>query len=260
MNERKFKDQFVFAVLEDLEHSNIVLSYAQAMAEMLQKGLVLLHMCPDPAAAEPRLKELQQQLITHHASLTISYMALKGKLKDAVDALPEHMGAVLFVVQARKHLLRDFAACRVAYFTVQAPYKPIQQVALTVDYRKESKEKYIWASYFARFGHHSLTAHHYHYRDEGLRYKCRANLQFMRKLYTPLGISAAEQELPRRGSYPDCALLRTSPPDLLIAVTTKEMDFLEWFAGTQEDRTLFNPSHTPVLYLNPRDDIYVLCE
>lgn len=249
MNDRKFKDQFVFAVIEDIDHTEVVMSHARAMAQMLQKGLVLLNVSDNPAAAEPRL-----------AALSPHYMALRGNLKDAVNGLPERVGTVLFVVQARKHLFRDFSDCRVAYLVVQRPYSSLRQVALTVDHRKESKEKYIWASYFARFGHCRLTAHHYDYRDEGLRYKCRANLQFMRKLYDSLGIACDEQSLLRRGSYPDCSLLQATPPDLLVAITTKEMDLLEWFAGTQEDRTLFNKSQTPILYLNPRDDIYVLCE
>lgn len=251
MSERKFKDQFVIALIEDFEHADVVLSHAHFMAQMLQKGLILLHVSDDPTAAEPRL-----------AALSPHYMALKGNLRDAINGLPDRMGAVLFVVQQRKGLLKDFAECKVAYLTVQerldSQYK---RVSLSVDHKKESKEKYVWASYFARFNQSLVTAHHYRYRDEGLRYKCGANLKFLEKLYSGLGITHGVQELPRGGAYVDCTILKeVSEIDLLVAVTTQEKDFFEYFTGTQEDRTLRNARHLPVLYLNPRDDIYVLCD
>jgi len=47
---------------------------------------------------------------------------------------------------------------------------------------------------------------------------------------------------------------------LLIAVTTKEKDGLEFFVGVQEQRTIVNRERIPILFLNPREDLYVLCD
>ena len=269
------KDQFVIAYLPDLDHPEAVLSHARPLALMLQKGLILLHISDPrytsltPSDAQPRLQALCASLPQ------ATYAALKGNTPDIVHALPDLIGAVVIVAQVsatapsrsplhKRRLLADFASCKVAYLTVQEPLRNSQppRVAFSVDYSKASKEKFVWASYFARFGSSPLTAMHYHYKDEGLRYKCRANLQFLSKLYEGLSIAHQERTIPRAGSYPDCAILKhhAADIDLLVAVTTQEKDFVEYFLGTQEHRTIVNASRLPILFLNPRDDIYVLCD
>jgi hypothetical protein len=47
---------------------------------------------------------------------------------------------------------------------------------------------------------------------------------------------------------------------MLIAVTTKEKDGLEFFIGVQEERTIVNKANIPILFLNPREELYVLCD
>ena len=51
-------------------------------------------------------------------------------------------------------------------------------------------------------------------------------------------------------------------PELLIAVTTdrRDRDVGVWLLGVPEKRLLSHPSHTPLLLLNQRDDLYVLCD
>ena len=54
----------------------------------------------------------------------------------------------------------------------------------------------------------------------------------------------------------------TSRRMYLITLTTdlRKRDILEWFIGTQEQRIVRNSLLMPILFLNPRDDFYVLCD
>lgn len=282
------KDQFVIAYLADLDNPDTVLTHAVALARMLGKGLILLYisdprytdLTPDEAGS--RLQALRSQVqsdgIGGMAPLAdVSHCALKNETKPVVDALPTLLNAVIAVAQVddharrrspthKKELLRNFSECKIAFLTVQQPlsgFGAAHDVAFSVDHRKESKEKLIWASYFARFNASTMHVLYYDYRDEGLRYKWYSNMQFMHRFFSNLKLTFAPHVLRRRTTFADVSALdyaSASGYGLFIAVTTSERDGVEFFIGVQEDRIIVNRHRIPVLFINPRDDIYVLCD
>ena len=136
-------------------------------------------------------------------------------------------------------------------------------VAMAVDFRKESKDKFIWSSYFPRFNGSAMHVLYYDYKDEFLKNKWYANMKQFHKLYTDLGITFQPHIMESKSTYMDKNALRYASAQgygLLIAVTTKEKDGLEFFIGVQEQRTIVNREHIPILFLNPREDLYVLCD
>ena len=273
------KDQFVIAYLADFSMTEEVVSHAAQLARMLGKGLILLYVedrhygLPPISEVEGKIKAIE----TAHADLHPAHVAMKNSTREVVNLLPTLLNGVIAVTginaDARhghpthpRQVLRNFADCKIAYLTVQAPLAShFEEVAFGIDFHKESKEKLIWASYFARFNHSRLQMLHFDYRDAGLRTKWNNNVRFMNKFFKGLGVEYQQQCVSGRAVYPEtlvCDHAALAGCDLLISVTTdtRERDVLEWFAGVQEDRTIRNRHRLPVLYLNPRDDIYVLCD
>lgn len=279
-NPTKQKDQFVVAYLSDLNQPLAVISHAFFLARMLHKGLILLHVSDAkytpllPADAELRLQQLRSTL---PADADVTYAALKADTRKIISELPVLIGAAAIVchvdVHARrrspshpKELLRNFAACKVAYLTVQEPMQAPQgmpNIALSVDFKKQAKEKFIWASYFARFNNSTIHALHYNYKDEMLHRKWNDNMRFLHKLFSALGITFVPQAIPSKSTFEDVNALRYCVQQhfsLLISLTTDERDALEFFIGTQEQHIIANSPHLPILFLNPRDDLYVICD
>lgn len=280
---KEYKDQFVIAHVADLDHMLPVTTHAALLSRMLGKGLILLHISDpqftsvDPSQAEAVLQR-EVQVVKDREHLTdVNYMALKGNTKEIVNAFPILLNAVVAVAMVDaaapkrsvlhpKTFLRQYDECKVAYLTVQQPLYPgytFSQVALTIDYKRESKEKMLWSSYFARFNHSAVHALHYDYSDEGLAYKWLSNHKFMLKFYQSLSIEFSNEVLPTKRSFIDLPALdycAAQGYQLLIAVTTNEKDVAEWFIGTQEQRTVVNSYHIPILFINPREDVYVLCD
>ena len=122
----------------------------------------------------------------------------------------------------------------------------------------------MWASYLARFLGSSLTIVSPSYRDQGLRLLLRNNLRFVDKLFKPLDITYNTYELSGSSltQNPDLQTLSVLSPSLLIARTTdtRDRDLIDLFLPLPERRLLQHPSHTPILFLNPRDDLYILCD
>ncbi|MBR6992401.1 MAG: hypothetical protein IKH97_09315 [Bacteroidales bacterium] len=275
------KDQFVIAYLADLSMTNEVVSHACFLARMLNKGLILLyvedshHHNPTVAQATPTLLQIEAA----HPDVHPAHVAMKGITREVIDALPTMLNGVIAVAgvnsAARRgspthplQVLHLFGGCKIAYLTVQSPLTDptvYSHVGYGIDFRKESKEKLIWASYFSRFNHSRLTMLHFNYSDEGLHTKWHNNVRFMNKFFNGLGVTYNQQSVSGHALFPETLVCDTAAHigcGLLISVTTdtRDLDIIEWFAGTQERRTIRNPHHLPVLFINPRNDIYVLCD
>lgn len=275
------KDQFVIAYLADLSMNEEVVSHACHLARFLNKGLILLYV-EDERYGGPSIQEATEVLMkieAQHPDVRPAHAAIKGKTKELINALPTMLNGVIAVVGVNpkatrreathpRQVLRNFSECKIAYLTVQAPLvspDSYQDIAYGIDFRKESKEKLIWASYFARFNRSRLLMLHYDYSDEGLRTKWSNNVRFMNKFFKNVGVGYEQASVQGRALYPETLICQAAADHgcgLLISVTTdtRDLDIIEWFLGVQEDRTIRNAAQLPVLYLNPRDDIYVLCD
>ena len=255
------KDQYVIACIDRPTDADTVLAWASALAERLRhKGLIALNVSPDGDA--PWLNELH-----------VPHVGLRGQWRTAIDGLPTAFGGILAVTavdpdaprQSLAHpytLLRQFRGCKIAYLCVptQTPFR-LQRAALTLNHRREAKEKLLWASYLARFCGTALTIAHPHYTDPALSQRLQNNIRFARKMYAPLQIEFQETTLARtvKEDHTALDLLR---PDLLVAMTTDTRDRLPigHLLPTPERHLLSHPSRTPILLLNTRDDLYILCD
>jgi len=270
------KDQFIIAYIADLDHPETVVSHASWLARMLRKGLILLHIS-DPRYTTVTTEDAESRLKQFCADTSHTYAALKGDTRQIITALPKLIGAVTIVAQVVPHsrrrsplsrhsILRNFADSRAAFLVVQKPLDNDSvptDIAMSVDFKKESKDKFIWSSYFPRFCNCRMHVLHYDYRDQFLRTKWQANITQLSKLYEETGISFQSHIIPGKSTFQDINALRFTASqgyDMLISVTTKEKDGLEFFVGVQEQRTIVNKQQIPILFLNPREDLYVLCD
>ena len=259
----------------------MVLSYAFFMATMLNKGLILLRIVDSrysgetTAEAEVELKKIQSQI---RANVPNTYCVLKGKTKEILSALPAAFNVVTIVgaVDAnagkksplnKKNVLKDFSDCKTAFLIVSEKLTDIDKmknIAFSVDFKKESKDKFLWASYFARFNNSMLHAVSSKYDDDFLRAKWNDNLRFMDKMFSSLNVMCCKYSIDKQQSqYLDIDVLKYASQQnigLLVSVTTKERDVMEYFIGVQEERTIINEYKIPILFLNPREDLYVLCD
>lgn len=264
------KDQFVIACIDRPEDATTVLPWARHFAERLNhKGLMMLHVAPQKG--DDRWLE----------QLEVPFASLVGDWRTALDGLPTAFNGILAVVaydpaaprSALAHpstLLREFRGCKIAYlcipthnseFRIQNSEFKIQNAALSLTHQREGKEKMVWASYLARFLGSRIQLAHPAYRDAGLRQRCNNNLRFADKVFLPLGLEYTTVPIDSTTQV-DLALVAELAPDLIIAMTTdpREQDIFDHFQPRPELKLLKKYPHQPVLFLNPRDDLYILCD
>lgn len=280
MENKQKKDQFVIAYIVSFESKHPCVDYAVQLARILGKGLILLYIS-DPSArslstseAEVKLKKLNESL---PEDLFHSYAALSGAREKVLNAVGELLNAVLLVSDCNpeekdKHSplypqtqLDSLASSRVAYLLCPPESKPsnYDKVVLTLNNASESKEKTLWASYFGRFANSQIVLYYRRYKDEYHQKQLNLNIAFARKIFEQFKIPLITLHSENTKTQLDIQAsdyAKDNNCSLVICQTTKNKSFADRLLGLDEVRVLKNMKKTPVLFLNPRNDLFILCE
>lgn len=280
MENKQKKDQFVIAYIVSFESKHPCVDYAVQLARILGKGLILLYIS-DPSArslstseAEVKLKELNKSL---PEDLFHSYAALSGAREKVLNAVGELLNAVLLVSDCNpeekdKHSplypqtqLDSLASSRVAYLLCPPESKPsnYDKVVLTLNNASESKEKTLWASYFGRFANSQIVLYYRRYKDEYHQKQLNLNIAFARKIFEQFKIPLITLHSENTKTQLDIQAsdyAKENNCSLVICQTTKNKSFADRLLGLDEVRVLKNMKKTPILFLNPRNDLFILCE
>jgi hypothetical protein len=281
MSENKEKkDQFVIAYLNNLDFAETCIEHSVQIAKILNKGLILLHIY-DPLLtevgvdeAESKLKELNSQITETQMH---SYISLKGETKEVISKLGQLLNAVVIVSsinteETKKNkadnpitLLKNMETSRVAYMICNQKRSIVDysKVLLPLNNARESKEKTLWASYFARFFQSEITLFYRTYKDSLYQKQLNLNLAFARKMLGQFNIIPSNHKSEDRKKLLDLQALDYADKEnygVIICQTTKDKSLFDRIKGLEEEKVLKNLKDKPILFLNPRDDLFVLCE
>ncbi len=277
----EYRDQFVIAYITDLDKCEHIVRWSEKFALMLKKGIILLHISDKrytSIGTEEASRRLEQINQTVSIPYTHSFAALKGKTKDIIHSTGEILNGVMTVSAidntskgkhsaiATDNIIRDFYSSRIAYFLFNNSIpenNSFEEVVLSMDSLKESKEKVLWASYFGRFAGSTVDIYYHRYRDEYLQKQLNLNIGFARKMFRNFKIRTSNQHSLNRWTQTDVQALDFAEKEnrnLCIFQTTANKGIIEILFGLSERKVLNRLDKVPVLFLNRRDDIFVMCE
>ncbi len=136
-----------------------------------------------------------------------------------------------------------------------------RNVLLPLDIERYAKEKALWAGYFSRFYQSLIHVIYPSYADAGLRRQIHDNVAFVEKLYQNLNVT---YELAAVEPQKDLDLYaveyaRNKGATLTVAIISRYFSLTDLFAGARIRKIIGNSYNFPVLCINQRDDLYVLC-
>ena len=165
---------------------------------------------------------------------------------------------------SKKKAIRFIRPSRLPVMTVGKilPEKDIfRHVLLPLDIERQSKEKALWAGYFSRFYSSTIHILHTHYQDSGLQKQLADNIAFVEKLYGNLEVNYELNEVDNVKDM-DLFSLEYAPnlqASLTVIMMTKYFTLADVLSGPREKQIIGNSREFPVLCINQRDDLYVLC-
>ncbi|MFV0598619.1 MAG: hypothetical protein ACK5M0_02710 [Bacteroidales bacterium] len=285
MSEKKeVKDQFIIAYLPDLDNTQTIIDNAICFAKMLNKGLILLYIsdkaykCVSITDAEILLKELSSKItgIGFH-----SYCAIEGQTKDIINKIPHLLSGVLLVSATEDKtnakvkeklasnpdiMLKNLYTSRIAYFISSQNLNsnlPFNKVVMTIDNMRESKEKVLWGSYFGRFANSEVIVYYHNYKDEFYRHQLHYNIKFVMRMFDNFKIKYNLHLSSNSKTFVDYQAIdyaKENNADLIICQTTKNKSWFEELFTLKERKVINNSQQVPVLFVNPREDLFILCE
>lgn len=135
-----------------------------------------------------------------------------------------------------------------------------KHILLPLDIERQNKEKALWAGYFSRFYGSVIHILYPKYKDEGLVKLVHDNVAFVEKLYENLEITYEKHET-QPHNYLDAYALEFAPQvnaGASVIMMTRYYTLADVLTGPRE-RKIIGSSELPILCINQRDDLYVLC-
>ena len=185
------------------------------------------------------------------------------RLGDVADVV-EQLDASLLVVELTNKLsvqtyLDAFRALRIPYLFVRAGQKPnFEKVALPISFLIEDKEKGPFAAAFGRFFKSQLVI--FQPKDYGT--KALQNIDAIKTLLDSFQLNYEVRKASKdsNGVEREAASWAASGEAGLVLVSASREYGLDDLLFGSKERKMITRTNVPIMLINPRGDLYTLCD
>ncbi len=186
----------------------------------------------------------------------------------------EETNTIMFVIGVDRSGRNGLFNCRRALGFIKPSRVPVmtvgkelpssdafRNVLLPLDIERYAKEKALWAGYFSRFYQSVIHVIYPSYADDGLRRQAHDNVAFVEKLYKNLNVTYDITTVKPQKDMDLFSLeyARNMGASLTVAIISRYFSITDLFADARLRKIIGNEYGFPVLCINQRDDLYVLC-
>ncbi|WP_299584210.1 hypothetical protein [uncultured Sunxiuqinia sp.] len=255
------------------ESMNDAIVHGLRIAGIFRKELCLFHPLQEKGKADKLAVQKVLTTIIHRlkkdvSTTPMSSLTLKGDLANCIDRVAEQYDGVMLVLTSEKlkAKLQALQVSQIPFLFVKG-HTPeslrYKKVMLPVDLRKVMKDTSLWASYFGRFNQADVTILGATEKPKDHAKMIGKNLKFITQLFTKLLIDFQQTSTPKNSfGLPHRALEQCHKEkyDLLIMPSSKNISLIDLLIGLPETKILKKAGHLPVLCINPKRDMYILCD
>jgi hypothetical protein len=270
------KKHRIIALVDDTEYGMVSLAHAFKFARIFRADLCVIQ--PESKGISDKIRLEIEQLnaeFPEDAKTLVLMPEISGVFKKSIFHYAEAENAIIMVLPASRMSGETLYTHKTALKLIQKSRIPCvvtglmlpsadayKNVVLPLDSLRQSKEKSLWAGYFSRF--YKATVHILiaAYKDEYLKDKVLGNLKFTQKIYANLEIDYKIHNVGEIKEDIDEFALQFAPQvngTLVLVMTTRFFTVFDLFLGPPELKVIANPQQLPVMCINQRDDLYVLC-
>jgi nucleotide-binding universal stress UspA family protein len=249
------------------EVAGYALLHALSYSNTTKDPIVLVHVVKkqkEISEAEESLKKVVQKAKADHG-VDLGVIVREGSIFTAITEIVDEVHATLVVMgtHGMKGLqkftgswaLKVIAGTSAPFVVVQAPPKAaLTDIVFPVDFKKEQKEKLVWAGYLVN---HYKAKIHIVYQpssDTRIKAKTKSNLIFSKNYLAEKQGDFEIVALPgKKGlSEESIEFAKEIKAGMIIIMTTKNISFQDYVLGADEQQIIANPERIPVMCINPK--------
>jgi hypothetical protein len=264
-------EQKVVVLCDFTEQMKDVIVHGARMADILKKELCLLAFWKDKAHRIQVLKKIE--ITTHNLrsnlpDFPISNLILCGSLKENIEKMVNEYETVLMVLHQTniKIFMRAFRESSIPFLFVsgtEPDYLRYKNVLVPVDYRKASKDTSLWASYFGRFNKSQIHVVYAHETNTYEAERVTINANFFKKFLSSLYVH--NQLIPGKSSswgivQETLSRAKEWEGDSMIFSGSSSITLIDLLIGLPEKKIVRQAGPLPVMLINPRKDICMMCD
>ena len=255
----------VLAFILNIPYSNHLLRNAAELAAQLGKTFGVLSFVNSDAEIAGREAEIKE--LTDRLSIAPDFsMIQNGDLKDIADICEANEVSFLFLQLTDRRsksiqmLLNACRELRIPYLLHKDKFElfDLKRIIMPVSFLEEEVEKAQFASAFGRFcGSEVILLQANDYGSKAAR-----NVERMKELFTKFSFTFSIRKAQKDSFKVDMESVHLAEREnygLLIASASREYGLDDIIFGPKE-RHIVKKSAKPVLLVNPRGDLYALCD
>jgi nucleotide-binding universal stress UspA family protein len=244
------------------------LEHAERIARSLDKNIELLHVVSKEDLVETKEAELHKvadeafakfgvkpaiKVMVGSIFTTISNYASDSKANMVIMGTHGIKGIQKFT---GSYALKVLLGSKVPFIVVQD--KPdseskLSNIVFPIDFRGENKEKLYWAIYLGKYFNSKVHLFKYPVNDASLQKKVNINLNFAIRFLIQNSLDYEIHTAPK-GEFgkETMKFAQAINADLILIVTSKNVNFIDFIFGTREQYIIANSARIPVMVVNPR--------
>lgn len=266
----------IIALTDYSEYGLSAVRHAASLALLFKSSLTIVpHFSFDRKIIKRTPNEAFSRLVNEFSSQLEVLINEKCYAPHHLHHFAEQTNSIMYVIAVGRDKKSTFFTPRRALKFIKPSRLPVMTVGkelprdekwlnvlLAIDPDRQSKEKALWAGYFNRFGGATIHVLHSNFKEEILKQKLEDGIEFIEKLYNNLEIKYLIHNIEKRIDDMEAYAIQHAPDyeaAVMVVMTTKFRTWVDALFGPREQQWIANPAHFPVLCINERDDLYVLC-
>ena len=264
-------DQKVVVVCDFSETMKDVIIHGIRIADILKKEVCLLAFWKDKNQKSQIQEKLHQTSIKLKSNLPdslISTLLLQRSLRDNMAELVDNYSSVLVVLHQSniKTGLKAFRESTIAFLFVNGSlpeFLTYKNVLVPVDCRKSSKDASLWPSYLGRFNQSMVHLVCANDTEPDQAKMLKNNLSFIQKFFLNLNVRhhLIAGKSTSWGIFNETLVnASTWNADVMTFAGSTFITLLDLMIGLPEEKIIRKAGNLPILIINPRKDVCILCD
>nr|WP_320120551.1 hypothetical protein [uncultured Marinifilum sp.] len=267
------KTQHILVLIQDMDHLEVAIIYAFKLANIFKADVVFAQL---PLSKRIENKTLPYQLIKTLNVSNISYkeVQITNPEKEPNNLIKE-LEAIFIVSQfsskslnygLKKHkAFKYLYRARIPSFLVcdkTSVNCDLTNITVPVSYKKETKEKMIWASYFGRFNNAIIHLIVPNEKNESIIRKIKASLLFTKKMYEQFNFEYKIVKTDVKSGRIINESFQISEQynsDLIVLLSQNSRSWYSSIFGPADIKMYLRNKKNPILFINPLKDYYLPC-